>query len=486
MLAHFGWHTVSNVFGEYKIRVCNILPAESHASDKCGQSIATDDDLIMLPLPFVSAWDPRATSSGSIDPLGAIRTYNALATTLLPGITTVTTQVRYLSWICAGLHLLDELPDAPNGGQDGRIRRQRVLAWERLVALATGWYATSSKDNGAWGGLRGISYVKRAVAEQICSVDFPLLKNQAGVGGIGTYWVALVRGGLVEDASARLTRRGVELAGTFLEGCKLPRKALRAVLAKECPRFTREQLVALGRCVNLDSASIRERERILLADALLEPLSHRRIAAALNGKKHVTSDQRNFQRLRKRLLAQRESFATELADVVAVIQAFEALHTPLLDGFNRLRSASIHGAPVPLGTAAGLAGLPHDLVERGEALQRAIDAPARALPVAIVSVAREFLGAIQSILHASTAEEFVRRLVRHHERVQSGKLDASRQPKQPWMVLVGDRGTSIKIAPRFALDELPLPREDGSFTHPYRLEAFAGLLTEVHGWAARP
>lgn len=441
--------------------------------------------MTVLPLPSISAWDPRATSSGSIDPLGALRAYNALATTLLPGVTTITTRVRYLSWICAGLRLLDELSDAPRGGQDGRLRRQRVLAWERLVALATGLYATSCKDELAWSGLRGISYVKRAVAEQKCSVDFPLLKNQAGVGGIGTYWVAMVSGGLVDDASAQLTHRGVELAEAFLARSQLPRKELQAVLAGKQPRFTREQLEAWGGGVNLGFASIREGERILLADALLEPLSHRRIAAALNGEKHATSDQRGFQRLHKHLVAQRESVATQLAAVVTVIQAFEAVHTPLLDRFDCLRSASIHGAPVSLGIAAGRVGLPHDLIERGEALQQAISAPEGPLPVVVAQCTREFLAAIQPILHATTAEEFVRHLVRYHERVQGGKFDASRQPKQPWVALVGNSGTSIKIAPRFALDERPLPRDEGSFTHPYRLEAFSGMLTEARGWAVR-
>jgi hypothetical protein len=445
----------------------------------------TEGELIVLPLPFISAWDPRATSSGSIDPLGALRAYNALATTLLPGVTTVTTRVRYLSWICAGLRLLDELPDTPRGGQDGRSRRQRVLAWERLVALATGLYATSSKDDLAWSGLRGVSYVKRAVAEQKSSVDFPLLKNQAGVGGIGTYWVVMVSGGLVDETSAQLTRRGVDLADAFLARCQLPRKDLQAVLSVEHPRFTHEQLEAWGRSANLSAESIRKDERTLLADALLEPPSHRRMAAALNGDEEVKSDKRTFQRLHKKLVGQRESVATHLAAVVTVIQAFEAVHTPLLDSFDRLRSASIHGAPVSTRVAAGLVGLPGGLIELSEALQQAISAPAGALSAVVASAVREFLGTVQPILQATTAEEFIRQLIRHHERVQSGKLDASRQPKQPWIALVGDREASIKVAPRFALDERPLPRDKGSFTHPYRVEAFAGMLTEASAWALR-
>jgi hypothetical protein len=49
-----------------------------------------------LPLPILSDWDPRAAASGS-DPLGALRPFTAIATTLFPGITTtITTRARYL------------------------------------------------------------------------------------------------------------------------------------------------------------------------------------------------------------------------------------------------------------------------------------------------------------------------------------------------------------------------------------------------------
>lgn len=54
------------------------------------------DSLMRLPLPVISAWDPRATSSGSLDPLGALRAYTAIATTLLPGATTITTRPAIL------------------------------------------------------------------------------------------------------------------------------------------------------------------------------------------------------------------------------------------------------------------------------------------------------------------------------------------------------------------------------------------------------
>jgi hypothetical protein len=45
--------------------------------------------------PLLTAYDPLGGTSGSIDPLGAMQTYGALADLLLPGISTITTRSRY-------------------------------------------------------------------------------------------------------------------------------------------------------------------------------------------------------------------------------------------------------------------------------------------------------------------------------------------------------------------------------------------------------
>ena len=248
-----------------------------------------------LPMPFVSAWDPRAAASGSIDPLGALRPYTAIATTLFPGITTITTRVRYLSWVCAGLRLLDELPNPPSGGRAGRARRQRILAWERLLALAAVTYAkaerTTAPDDPSWHQLRGVTYVRAAVEE--CSPRrFPCCEIRAGVGGVGSYWVTLVAGGLVEDDAGALTPYGAKLAKVFLENdASPPRAKLRGVLSGEDITFGRSVLIKWGREIHLGAAS--KRERRLLTDALLEPDAHRRMASAMRAMDAATSDGTN-------------------------------------------------------------------------------------------------------------------------------------------------------------------------------------------------
>jgi hypothetical protein len=115
-----------------------------------------------------------------------------------------------------------------------------------------------------------------------------------------------------------------------------------------------------------------------------------------------------------------------------------------------------------------------ELASRGEALQALLQNGC-ALPKAVQSGLGQFLKGLQPVLNARSASGFVEQLCRYHERVQSGKLDASRQPKHPWVSL---RDNHIEIAPRFALEGHPESHED-RFTHPYRIESFVGMLAEL-------
>ena len=434
----------------------------------------------VLPMPFVSAWDPRAAASGSIDPLGALRPFTAIATTLLPGVTTITSRVRYLSWVCAGLCLLDELSNAPSGGRAGRARRQRILAWERLVALATGTYAKAegtAEDDRSWRQLRGVSYVRRAVAEDVRSPAFPMLRNQAGVGGVGTYWVTLVAGGLVEDAAGALTPRGADLAGAFLRHRATPdRASLLRVISGEDITFAESVLVDWGRVAHLGAASTRERR--LLANALLEPRTHRRMASAMQATGATASDGETFRLLGEHLSEQRDPLADRLAAVLAVASSFEGLHRELLYRFNQVRASSGYHRPVPL-KSIQLAGGDVSLAHLGDSLKEALAQHEAQLPRSVAAAVRGFSVAVEPAVRTQNDTELVRDLIRHHERVQAGKLDASRQPKLPWVEL---HGNDVVIAPRYALDERPGKPGSAEFTHPYRIEQFTDMLREAGVW----
>jgi hypothetical protein len=430
-----------------------------------------------FPLPVLSAWDPRAAVSGSIDPLGALRPFTAIATTLFPGITTITTRVRYLSWVCAGLRILNGTPNAPTGGRSGRARRQRVLAWERLLALATGMYATSvgaAADDDAWRQLRGVTYVLRAIAEGLRGPAFPMLRNQAGIGGVGTYWVTLVAGGLVEEDSGALTTRGEALADAFLKFQVTPERGkLHRLLAGGDVTFSELALTEWGCVAHLGAAS--KGEQSLLADALLEPLAHRRMAAAMQAVSATNSDADTFSRLSKQLRTFRDPLSEQLAAVLTVTQAFEALHAELLYRFNLIRAINQHGRPIAA-SAIDLTGGKKSLPKLGETLVSVLEQHTMNLPASVTEAVRGFWLAVEPTVRARSNGELVFALVRYHERVQSGKLDASRQPKLPWME---SRGSDIVVAPRYSLVDPPRLPVVGIFTHPYRIEQFSGMFAET-------
>ena len=429
----------------------------------------------VLPMPFVSAWDPRATASGSIDPLGALRPYTTIATTLLPGVTTITSRARYLSWVCAGLRLLDELPNAPSGGRAGRARRRRILSWERLVALATGTHAmanAATSNDPSWHQLRGVSYVRRAVADNVRSPDFPMLRNQAGVGGVGTYWVTLVAGGLVEDDSGALTPRGEDLADAFLRHQATPdRASLRQVINGEDIMFTKSVLTKWGKVAHLGAAT--KRERRLLSDALLEPDAHRRMNSAMQATDATASDRSTFRLLSKHLRAQRDP----LAAVLTVASAFEDLHRELLYRFNQVLASGYQRVPLE---SLRLRRGNGSLARLGDALKGALERHGPCLDRSVAEAVHDFSRAIDPAVRTRDDTELVRELIRHHERVQAGKLDASRQPKRPWVEL--HRNNSAVIAPRYALDERPGRPGSAEFTHPYRIEQFTHMLRDAGAW----
>lgn len=435
--------------------------------------------VMSIPFPVISSWDPRATSSGSIDPLGALRAYNAIAGFLLPGVTTITTRVRYLSWLCAGLRLLDDVDGAPAGGIAARSRRQRLLAWERFLVLATGYYAAESgvpQEAPEWRGLRGISYVRKAIGRGTTSTEFELLSNQAGVGGVGTYWVTMVHGGLVEDMSAELTDRGGMLADEFLKRLGAPaRNRLCKLLSGEVPSFSREDLIRWGKVVSLDASTGSPAEVRGLHDALLEPRAQRLLSRSMRAIKAPKSNHDTFKQLERVLKKEKDDRAARMAAVMEMTRAFELVHAGLLNQFDRLRTLDLRGTPVHRNTAANALDISGDLSERGAELGRCLDNRLELLGETAAPI-RQFLSNVRPVLDARTRDEFLRSICSHHERVQAGKLDASRQPKQAWVALQDDK---LVISPKFAIDGVLKPREATAFTHPYRIESFTGMLSEV-------
>ncbi|XXY54835.1 hypothetical protein WME91_27265 [Sorangium sp. So ce269] len=91
------------------------------------------DPEFLRSLPFLTAYAPAVVAADSVDPLGSLRAYVALAELLLPGVITVTVRARYLSMVCAALALVEEYGET---GVEAALRRRATCPYERLWALA--------------------------------------------------------------------------------------------------------------------------------------------------------------------------------------------------------------------------------------------------------------------------------------------------------------------------------------------------------------
>src|SRR5208283_2954800 len=172
---------------------------------------------------FWSAYDPLDLASDSIDPLGFMGGYVALADRILPGFTTITTVPRYASMICLALKLAREAVGDGDGLSSSARRRQiieKLKPFERAWGLACGLAEEDSAIGAkATDGLRGIRAVHRwrdlnAKKEKV-TLTFDLLSNQVRYGGIGAYSTFLESLRLADMGALTLRPLGEELADAF-------------------------------------------------------------------------------------------------------------------------------------------------------------------------------------------------------------------------------------------------------------------------------
>jgi hypothetical protein len=427
-----------------------------------------------IALPVLSAFSPRATASGSIDPLGALSAYTALADAYIPGLTTVTTRVRYLSWICAGLVLLDATDAPPQGGTADRARRSRLLPFERVVAQGVAFYGGDKKlpnDHPALSGLRGITKARKNTGlESWRAEDIQLLKNERQTGGVGTYWRCVVRCGLVWEGSAALTGLGRRLGEEALAGVD---GALRKKLGKvvggnaKGPRFSRKELVAVGDALRLDGASAKEQK--LLQEAILELAEHRLLRAVRGQPGHRELDEPAFfQALPDALQSFDTKPAARLAAVARTTRAFERAHAALLTLFQALQAQ-------PTGARLDEVPLAEKRFTRVRRRLAAMDQTTAddALPPELVWPVRAFARAYRPVAEAAAGAPMLEQLLTVHRRIQLGKLDLNSRPKQPWVSLDGGK---LTVADRFKRDGAEPVR---GFTHPYRTDQLTGFLVET-------
>ena len=160
--------------------------------------------------------------------------------------------------------------------------------------------------------------------------------------------------------------------------------------------------------------------------------------------------------------------------------SFENLHCELLYRFEQVLASSGHNRSVAL-KSIQIAGGDTSLVHIGDALKEALTQHHARLPHTVAEAVQAFSRNVEPAIRAQNDADLVYSLIRYHERVQTGKLDALRQPKLPWAEVSGNE---VLINPHYALDNRPDNPGNAEFTHPYRIEQFAEMLREAGAWNA--
>jgi len=435
-------------------------------------------------LPFLTAYDPLGGSSGSIDPLGALQTYGALADMLLPGVTTITTRSRYLSMLCAALASAEVHQRFLPGASGLAQRRKAVEPFERLWALA----CVAARDQGislAADGLRGITYAEKTYRHfsrngTKVNPDFKLLKYQSRTGAVGTYWTALIGGELAHADTGALADEGMELAKRFPEP-RLSAKDLKRLADPEAAHrvtMALDDLVAWSEECHLVAADKSEREQ--LGDALTADDRRDCVAQALRKIGETSGfpegwDTQTLDQLRAELNTMERAVILGLPTVIQAIVVTEQFHEAVLAVFQAL---------IWWGTQHSSNAI--DDLFNEQSVRRATDR-CRETALSLWQFREtcdqlDIRDAIQGLAsfayaidRATSARLVVDEILHRHHQVQSGKVDGG-VPKRDWVSF--DNGKILRPSPRFQRKEPPPIPIGETLTHPYRLEPFVYMLRE--------
>lgn len=439
-------------------------------------------------LPIVSAFDPKTRAAGSIDPLGAMRPYAFLADRLMPGLTTITTRVRYLSMTCSALFQLEQAEETgqieiPSGPSGIGFRRKAVEPIERLWVLACAKHGEDTAD------LRGIrsatNYLKRVEAREESEIgtDFRILKSQARTGGVATYWCLLTSSDLVQE-DGRLGPLGKRLGALNDRGFKWPTNDIRETLRLLSPDNSRKFTIPLetlqewGKKAN--PGRIKREEMALLRDAILDNATRKAVAEAIIGLEKKWADLGNWERPQLKLLAEQFNQSEEakklgLGELVPAILTFEAFHEAMLAIFNTvLWWATRHGAEAVNELYADTEYL--RAIDRLAKQAQAFVAGYDAQPQANKDAQRNFHTLAAGLKALGSAKDVTNRLLAYHREVQSGRYDNG-CAKQEW---VTEKDSKFMLTRnRWGIMERPAPARGTRLTHPYRLTEFALMLAET-------
>jgi hypothetical protein len=443
---------------------------------------------------FWTAFDPLDLASGSIDPVGFLGGYLALADRLLPGLTTVTGVPRYASMICAAAGLAAAKIPASEDLRGARLRQKRLpllKAYERAWALACGLAAREeSVGPVALEGVRGLRYVKRRLGalapgtKYIRSGSFNLLSNQIRYGGIGIYSAFLDSCHLLTSEDLSLRPTGERLAATFPpppsdvavhdEDAPLSIDTLREWGTDAHPgRLTRAEAKYIAEALEGGGESEWNDE---VRWSMLKLLT-------AHGMEDVPPDESETLKevLESLVLGGTvarsipQNCAEHIRAVLMVVEPYERLYQSNLFLFQSLQGAVTDQTEVSLVEIGSTASVVRVVPVVAKAARDLIAALERAADVHLVA-AQEIGDALRSsgvaalakqLAAADKAETALHIILERHGAVQAGKFDNG-VPKSPWVKRLPNRNLRI-TAQRHRLEKRHRPgRWSEVGRHPYR------------------
>lgn len=416
--------------------------------------------------PFLTAYDPPASSEGTLDPLGLYQIADQLATQLVPAVRERMRRIRFLTAMTLGALITEALEDDPRHRD-----ASPYLVWEWLVVESI---VREIDDRAELSAVPGRNMARRAIDQSGRLDARTYLKTPRIFGFHGIYKRLAVHLDLV-NVHLGPGRNAERLANAWAHGQGLTSLAgAKALLTKWRTAVTRsldeqppetkpgwisESWRELANAFRPGSA--RSRERQVLTELLLATTGKTLGAFPAIWKLQdgfVDDDQFREEELHNRLEKRQPSYAP----LLNAIRGYESFARRLQDAFDILRAEAAR--PDARGFAVPEIGHERDFKTSVSGLHRRYETAYRALgEVSITSVSTQNLFAerFKAFAEPMDPQTCAKALCTHHEEIQKRK---SADGKRPWF----DRIAPDRIYIRHAYRIPRRATEPTRYVHEYR------------------